>query len=131
MSDFRPCSEHCPAVTGKPYGDVAYCPKVENERHKTFMADHPGLGVHSNNRDGTHTTLDWRTNEMVVVVGTDEGWKPEIPPHPDETNCCLDFGCCPDAFAGELGGIFAAMVTGREGGEAVVHVKPAKARGDA
>ena len=34
LEEYAPCSEHCPAVTGKPYGSVKYCPMQSEENWK-------------------------------------------------------------------------------------------------
>lgn len=90
---FKPCSKDCPAVTGRPHGRVRYCPRQEQERHRKFQDGPHRLNVGSKRRfkvDGPWHAYDWRKS-MWVLWNED---KP-IPPHPDETDCCLDFGCCP------------------------------------
>ena len=72
-TDFLPCSELCPALTGESYGSIKYCPMVEYARHRKHSAS---ANTVQDTRDvgpgGTHSYYD----------------------HPDYTDCCANFQCC-------------------------------------
>jgi len=118
--DFIPCSDHCPAVTGEPYGSVQYCPKQENERHHRFMHEHSGHREMIRDANGDWTQLDWRSGEHVVVNLHED---PEIPMHPDDTDCCIDFGCCAEKIAkSPLAGVLTRIADAAKRGGGVVTV---------
>ena len=39
LKNFKPCSEHCPAVTGTAYGSVEFCPMESEENYKKHRED--------------------------------------------------------------------------------------------
>lgn len=89
-SDFVPCDpKTCPAVTGKPFGSVRYCPKKETARHRDVP---PEVGV-IKIKGWKAERFDWRSKKWVTFSSIEAAQK-GIPPHPNETDCCVDFGCC-------------------------------------
>ena len=70
---FTPCSEHCPVITGEPYGSLRYCPMQENFRHRNL--DVLMNGVSKN------------------LLAYPQGHHPYYD-HKDYSDCCLNFQCC-------------------------------------
>src|SRR3972149_1461965 len=132
---FKPCSDNCPAVTGKSFGSVRYCPMQEQARHHAEMAAHPDAGskrpvrlrgraaaaVARFNGNPVWEGYDWRVGKWIRItteVRIDEEtgekyihFEPKIPPAPDETDCCANFQCCAEKIKKSgLGEVFAALV---------------------
>lgn len=86
---FTPCSQHCPAITGKAYGSVQFCPMQEPTRH----------------REGSRYAQEWRrvkgTTKWEGRNDTEAEWvegdpnEPQ-PLHRDYTDCCANWQCCLD-----------------------------------
>ena len=75
--NFTPCHDFCPAITGKPYGSVRYCPMQQNLRHRKLSLRMKNISPYLNAYPkGEHPFYD----------------------HPDYTDCCINFQCC----AGEI-----------------------------
>ena len=139
---FKACSDKCPSVTGKAYGSLRYCPKLNQARHHAFMDKHPDSGTKRRvlTVNGKPTKeweqYDWRTEtwEPCKLEGPRKRrvFKPVIPYHRDETDCCADFGCCAERIAGSgLAHVFADIVSAAEAVGGVVPVTDQEPRGDA
>jgi len=88
---FVACSDRCPALTGEPYGSVRYCPMAENQRHRDCPANVGSQRAAGKGAARRWEAYDWRVGRWVSIAGFG---KTDIPPHPDQTDCCTNFQCC-------------------------------------
>ena len=105
---FTPCSEICPAVTGKPYNSVRYCPMQEHDRYRSM----DGFEAPDNNG---YKGYDLRAYP--------KGQHP-LYDHPDATDCCANFQCCIDKWQDSgLLHVAADLVKAADQGNPIVHVE--------
>lgn len=87
---FEPCDKNCPALTGKPYGSVRFCPMQDPTRHR--KGDKQTVGARRVG-DGWEV-WDWRVSKWRPAQVTKGKLVHDVPDGPDYTDCCSNFQCC-------------------------------------